>query len=207
MSPYSRGAFRPSSAHFFTLYKERGRREDRVAACTRGPRAKNCAKSALTTGTGGISPASPAQWFYNLYVLSPVNQLMPPSFALRLKGVAEFSACMGAPGPHDFAVRVCAARQPAHPRPPHSAPRFVTTRNAPHDGAEWKHLSTIPKKRKKNLIAWRLATRIGLTRLTKLPASRNHVFRAFGMREPLSLPEVAPIRPTGKMAEIEPTHD
>jgi hypothetical protein len=43
---------------------------------------------------------------------------------------------MGAPGPHDFAVRVCAARQPAHPRPPHSAPRFVTTRNAPHDGAE-----------------------------------------------------------------------
>jgi hypothetical protein len=116
--------------------ENRGRREDRVAACTRGPRAKNCAKSALTTGTDGISPASPAQWFYNLYVLSPVNQRLPPSFALRLKGVAEFSACMGAPGPHDFAVRVCAARQPARPRPPHSAPRFVTTRNAPRDGAE-----------------------------------------------------------------------
>jgi hypothetical protein len=122
-------------------------------------------------------------------------------------GIAEFSACMGAPGPHDFAVRDL----PLVSRHIHvhrnSAPRFVTTRNAPHAGAEWEHLSTIPKKRKKNFIAWRLATRIGLKRLTKLPASSNHVFRAFGMREPLSLPEVAPIRPTGKMAEIEPTHD
>jgi len=33
---------------------------------------------------------------------------------------------MGAPGPHDFAVRVCAARLSAHPRPPHSAPRVMT---------------------------------------------------------------------------------
>ena len=82
----------------------------------------------------------------------------------------------------------------------------MTTRNAPHDGAEREHLSTIPKKRKKNLIAWRLATRIGLKRLTKLPASSNHVFRAFGMRERLSLQEVAPIRPTGKIGSIRRRH-
>ena len=35
-------------------------------------------------------------------------------------------ASVGATGPHHFAVRLGAARQQAHPRPPHSAPRFVT---------------------------------------------------------------------------------
>ena len=81
----------------------RGRREDRVAACTRGPRAKNCAKSALTTGTGGYTPAFPARWFYGLYVVSPVNLL---DCHRRSRNISrKLSACMGAPGPHDFAVR------------------------------------------------------------------------------------------------------
>jgi hypothetical protein len=31
---------------------------------------------ALTTGTGGITPAFPAQWFTAYFVLSPVNQLV-----------------------------------------------------------------------------------------------------------------------------------
>jgi len=44
-----------------------------VAACTRGPRAKSCAKSAKTTGTGGYTPASPAQGFTAYGALSPVN--------------------------------------------------------------------------------------------------------------------------------------
>jgi hypothetical protein len=73
MRPRPRDGIRPSFAHLFTLLENRGRREGRVAACTRGPRAKDCARSALTTGTGGDTPAFPAQWFYGLYALSPVN--------------------------------------------------------------------------------------------------------------------------------------
>ena len=47
------------------------------ARCTHGPRAKRCLRvRALTTGTGGITPAFPAQWFTAYFVLSPVNQLV-----------------------------------------------------------------------------------------------------------------------------------
>jgi hypothetical protein len=46
--------------------KDRGRREGRVAACTRGPRAGIVARGALTTGTGGSTPAFPARWLYGL---------------------------------------------------------------------------------------------------------------------------------------------
>jgi len=70
---HPRGACRPSFAWSLTLRAIGGRREDRVAACTRGARANNCAKSAFTTGTGGISPAFPAQWFTAYGALSPVN--------------------------------------------------------------------------------------------------------------------------------------
>jgi hypothetical protein len=38
----------------------------------------------------------------------------------------QLGACMGAPGPHDFAVRDRAARRSAHPRPPQPASRVVT---------------------------------------------------------------------------------
>src|SRR5579883_1157039 len=37
---HSRGAIRPSFAHLVTLSENRGRRKGRVAACTRGARAK-----------------------------------------------------------------------------------------------------------------------------------------------------------------------
>jgi hypothetical protein len=47
------------------------------ARCTHGPRAKRCLRvRALTTGTGGITPAFPAQWFTAYFALSPVNQLV-----------------------------------------------------------------------------------------------------------------------------------
>src|SRR5882724_12420629 len=48
-------------------------------------------------------PAFPAQWFYGLYVISPVTML---GCHRRLRVVSrKLSACIGAPGPHDFAVR------------------------------------------------------------------------------------------------------
>jgi hypothetical protein len=53
-------------------------------------------------------PAFPAQWFYGLYVVSPVTGLScHRRFAIS---VAKLSASVGAPGPHDFAVRKNIAR-------------------------------------------------------------------------------------------------
>src|SRR6202030_62623 len=81
-------------------------------------------------------PAFPARWCYGYFVLSPVTiAWLPPSSAKRFRGL---SACFGAPGPHDFAVRVSIVR----PRDMHALdatrvhriphPRFVTIgRNAP----------------------------------------------------------------------------
>jgi hypothetical protein len=48
--------------------------------------------------------------------------LLPPSLS-RNCVPRELSASVGAPGPHDFAVRVRLARQARRPRPPHPAPR------------------------------------------------------------------------------------
>jgi hypothetical protein len=49
-------------------------------------------------------PAFPAQWCYGLYVLSPVTRLRCHR---RRSIIAEqLDASLGAPGPHDFAVRV-----------------------------------------------------------------------------------------------------
>src|ERR1700742_2701884 len=47
-------------------------------------------------------PAFPAQWFYGLYVISPVTRLCCHR---RLASSAKLNASLGAPGPHDFAVR------------------------------------------------------------------------------------------------------
>ena len=45
-----------------------------MAAAPGAPAQKMDCASAKTTGTGGNTPAFPAQWFYGLYVLSSVNQ-------------------------------------------------------------------------------------------------------------------------------------
>ncbi len=72
------------------------------AGCTHGPRATK--KHAAEPQVQPEQPAFPAQWFYGLYVISPVTGLScHRRFAIiRLK----LSASLGAPGPHDFAVRV-----------------------------------------------------------------------------------------------------
>ena len=128
MTSYPRGAFRPSFALRFTLFEIRGRGEDRVTAAPGALAPEKLREGRVTTGTADITPAFPAQWFTAYSVLSPVNQHLPPSFSQRLWSFSrQLSACIGAPGPHDFAVRVSAARQSAPSRPPHSASRFVTT--------------------------------------------------------------------------------
>src|SRR5947209_20556891 len=74
-------------------------------------------------------PAFPAQWFTTYIVLSPVIRL--GCHRRRRDTSRPLDASIEASGPHDFAVRIRAVRQLAHPRPSHPAPRFVTLRNAP----------------------------------------------------------------------------
>ncbi len=45
---------------------------------------------------------------------------------MRSRIFAKLSASLGAPGPHDFAVRIDAVRLSAPTRPPHPTSRFVT---------------------------------------------------------------------------------
>jgi hypothetical protein len=85
---------------------KQGRREDRVPACTHGPRAKGLRESALTTGTGGNTPAFPAQWFYGLYAFSPVNHPVCHRRPFDAQASSRtWRQGLGAPGPRDFAVR------------------------------------------------------------------------------------------------------
>jgi hypothetical protein len=64
-----------------------------------------CRKKARgrTTGTGGS--AFPAQWFYGLYVISPVTILVATVIGETRQHLRQLDACIGAPRPHDFAVR------------------------------------------------------------------------------------------------------
>jgi hypothetical protein len=63
-----------------------------------------------TTGSTGNTPAFPARWFTACFELSPVTG----SFATVAPGKLasqELGASIGAPGPHDFAVRLARARR------------------------------------------------------------------------------------------------
>jgi hypothetical protein len=77
-------------------------------------------------------PAFPARWFYGLYVVSPVR----PGFVVTVVGVMRkhhrrLSTCIGAPGPHDFAVRNNVIRLLTPLRPSHPAPNVRDDREAP----------------------------------------------------------------------------
>src|SRR5215472_14607907 len=50
-------------------------------------------------------PAFPAQWFYGLYVISPVTGLSCHRRRRDAKHHRQLSASVGAPGPYDFTVR------------------------------------------------------------------------------------------------------
>src|SRR5215813_1987816 len=55
-------------------------------------------------------PAFPAQWFYGLYVISPVTGLSCHRHRRDAKHHRQLDASVGAPGPYDFAVRKEIAR-------------------------------------------------------------------------------------------------
>ncbi len=76
-------------------------------------------------------PAFPAQWFYGLYVLSPVTRLCCHRRRRDAKHHRQLSASLGAPEPHDFAVRDIVTRLVRYRvhRIPH--PTFVTIAKRP----------------------------------------------------------------------------
>ena len=79
--------------------------------------------------------------------LSPVTGL---SCHRRYAGIAsrKLDASIGASGPHDFAVRISAARLASLPRPPHPAPNVRDDAYAPLIEAGWrinKAVSTKPR--------------------------------------------------------------
>jgi hypothetical protein len=66
--------------------------------------------AAVTTGTAEVNPAFPAQWFDGLLRDLPGEPPVTGLFCHRHRRDAkhhrQLSASVGAPGPHDFAVRV-----------------------------------------------------------------------------------------------------
>src|SRR5258708_21315164 len=65
-------------------------------------------------------PAFPAQWFTAYFALSPVTGLFA---TVTCGSLHKLDASIGAPGPHDFAVRISRARQSQPSRPPHLTAR------------------------------------------------------------------------------------
>jgi len=62
MSSRSRGIGSPELCIEITLFKIGGRREDRVTAAPGALAPERLREGRVTTGTGGITPAFPAQW-------------------------------------------------------------------------------------------------------------------------------------------------
>jgi hypothetical protein len=101
-------------------------------------------------------PAFPTQWFYGLYVISPGTGLSCPRHSRRNCFSRKLSASVGAPGPHDFAVRFSAARLATPPRPPHPAPNVRDDRDTPLLRVRDAGKNTqFPIFRKRNFRAWR----------------------------------------------------
>jgi hypothetical protein len=129
--PHSRGTNCPSFAFRFTLSMERAQGKP-GAGCTRGSRATK------STGVGPqvnrSIPAFPARWFTAYFVLFPVTGLFCHRHPQGRFHPAGLSASVGAPEPHDFAVRRCCVRLSQHPRPPHLTATFVTIASRPLSG-------------------------------------------------------------------------
>ena len=83
---------------------KRGRREDRMRAAPAVSRAKCRKRRTRAYRFSGGSPAFPAQWFYGLYVISPVTGFLATVISEKLAS-QKLDASIGAPEPHDFTVR------------------------------------------------------------------------------------------------------
>ena len=116
----SRRAFAPERCWQSPSQEHGGRREGRVPAAPAAPCAKNAQKAHTGVTTGRRNHTGPpcAVVYGLLRALPSEPACLPPSQATMRQHRGRLDACMGAPGPHDFAVRDRAARRSAHPRPP-----------------------------------------------------------------------------------------
>jgi hypothetical protein len=91
-----------------------------------GPPRKKIARARANHRYSGISPAFPAQRFTTYSVLPGEPTIATVILATPLEPCANLAPCMGAPGPHGFAVRIHAARQSAQPTSAAFRSAFVT---------------------------------------------------------------------------------
>src|ERR1700761_4757802 len=107
VSPRSRDGLSPESCISFAPLSRRGRREGPGARRTRGLVCCVHQKEMRTRAYrfGGSIPAFPAQWLYDLYVLSLATRLSCHHHPRDAKHHREFDANPGASGPHAFIVR------------------------------------------------------------------------------------------------------
>src|SRR5581483_6109738 len=96
--------------------------------CTRGPRAEKDLRKRENHRYRRRHSGLPRAVVYGLYALSLVSQCLFATIISQhaFGACARLDASVGASGPHDFAVRISAARLTAPSRPPQPAPRFVT---------------------------------------------------------------------------------
>ena len=121
-SAFSRQILPELCADGLSPSKARGRRESRVRAAPAVSRAIVIGKNAHEhTGSAEAFRPSLRNGFTAYSVLSPVTGLSCHRRFARLH--AKLDASVGAPGPHDFTVRVSHARQSWLSRPPHLTAR------------------------------------------------------------------------------------
>jgi hypothetical protein len=129
----SRDTRRPRDARAMSLLPIRGRREDRVSADTHGPRAIK--KHAAEPQVGRVTGLPCAMVLRLIRDLPGDRAFLPPSLAHAHCALCELSASIGAPGPHDFAVRGSFIRPrntaPEPLRPSHPAPNVRDDRETP----------------------------------------------------------------------------
>ena len=128
---FSRQAFARGFQFVCSLLKQRAQGRP-GARCTRGLVCIDAQEMRTRAYRfSGNTPAFPAQWLYDLYVLSLVTGLVCHHRSREASASQELDASVGASGPHDFAVRIGAARLATQTRPPRPAPTSVTLANAP----------------------------------------------------------------------------
>jgi hypothetical protein len=109
-------------------FKHRGRREDRVTAAPGALAPEKLRGGRVTTGTDGNHSGLPCAVVYGLLRALPGE----PACCHRHQRIIlrELGACMGAPGPHDFAVRLTCRSSHGPSASTAFRSTFVTTRTS-----------------------------------------------------------------------------
>jgi hypothetical protein len=195
----SRGAKRPSFS--IKLPSREQRAQGRPGARrTHGPRAtkKHAAEPQVRAGTTGL----PCAMVYGLYVVSPVNRAFLPPSPCR-SSPAKLSASVGAPGPHDFAVRTDIVRLTLPIRPSHPALAFVTTRTPLLSRRDARELAANRTKKEAQYFSSRdWTTQISLESLRKISVFTHSISPTAKSRRTQARFKNQAIRSSGKAKSL-----